>query len=279
MCGDVQTAAASVHRRGSVHLTDAQPAAEGTPNHSMAAAHMDTKRICLWSGPRNVSTALMYSFAQRADTRVVDEPLYAHYLRVSGADHPGRDRILGSQENDGRKVVADVILGPCDRQVLFLKNMAHHLVDLPLDFLGQTTNVLLTRTPLEVLPSLARKLPDPSMSETGYPAQIMLLDHLESLGAGATVVDSKQLMIDPESVLRQLCERLEIKFDREMLHWATGPRPEDGVWADIWYHDVHLTTGFAPYRPKQMPVPDELRPMLRQCEPLYRRITSDAIQA
>ena len=100
--------------------------------------------ICLWSGPRNVSTALMYSFAQRDDTRVVDEPLYAHYLRVTGAPHPGRDEVLAAQDDDAARVIEQVILGPCDRPVLFLKQMAHHLVGVPREFLGRTANAYIS---------------------------------------------------------------------------------------------------------------------------------------
>jgi hypothetical protein len=240
---------------------------------------MDNKRICLWSGPRNVSTALMYSFAQRSDTQIVDEPLYAHYLRVSGADHPGRDRILSSQDSDGRSVMKWMVEGGFGRRVIFFKNMAHHLVDLELDLLRDTLNVILTRTPAEVLPSLARKLPDPGIEETGYPVQVRLLEFLQTIGRPPVVLDARELLKDPESVLTQACARLGIRFEREMLHWTPGPRPEDGVWADIWYHDVHTTTGFAPYRPKTTPFPRELEPLLRDCEPLYERLSERAIAA
>lgn len=243
------------------------------------AIDMPTTRICLWSGPRNVSTALMYSFAQRSDTQVVDEPLYAHYLRVSGAEHPGRDRIIASLDSDGERVVSEVILGAYPRRVVFFKNMAHHLVDIDWGFLEETVNVILTRTPAEVLPSLARKLPDPGIEETGYPVQVRLLDHLDAAGRGPVVVDALELLKGPESVLGQLCQKIGIRFEREMLHWPVGPRPEDGVWADVWYHDVHMTTGFAPYRPKRTPFPGELVPLLRECEPLYARLAERAIRA
>src|SRR5262245_14504199 len=132
-------------------------------------------RLCLWSGPRNVSTALMYSFAQRADTRVLDEPLYAHYLRVSGAAHPGRDDVLRAMEPDGAKVVRDVVLGPSDRPVLFQKHMAHHLVDLDRGFLAKTTNVLLVRDPAEVAVTLAKQLGTPTLRDVGIRAQCELL--------------------------------------------------------------------------------------------------------
>src|SRR5262245_65824563 len=128
-------------------------------------------RLNLWSGPRNVSTALMVSFAQRADARVVDEPLYAHYLRVSGAGHPGRDEVLRAQESDGEKVVRDVVLGPCDRPLLFQKHMAHHLVAIDRAFLRRTVNVLLIRDPAEVVVTLRRQIAKPALRDVGIQAQ------------------------------------------------------------------------------------------------------------
>ena len=120
----------------------------------------------------------MYAFAQRSDTRVIDEPLYAHYLRVSGAEHPGRDDVLGSMDQDGDRVARDVILGPSDRPILFMKQMAHHLVDLDLSFLSDTVNVLLIRDPVEMLPSLVKQLPDPTLTDTGLRRQTELAEQL-----------------------------------------------------------------------------------------------------
>ncbi len=234
-------------------------------------------RICLWSGPRNVSTALMYSFAQRGDTRVIDEPLYAHYLRVSGAAHPGRENVLVQQDSDGEQVIEDVILGPCSKPVLFVKNMAHHLVDVDWTFLSKTTNVILTRDPVDVLPSLARKLGAVSLPDTGYEIQVQLARHLEAVGRQAVVLDARQLQSDPPGVLAQLCDSIGIAYHDSMLHWPAGPRPEDGVWADIWYHDVHMTTGFAPYRPKRTPFAAELLPLLNACRPLYAELLARAL--
>lgn len=230
-------------------------------------------RINLWSGPRNVSTALMYAFAQRADTRVVDEPLYAHYLRVSGADHPGRDEVLAAQENDGETVVREVVLGPCDRPVLFLKQMAHHLVDLDHDFLTQTVNVLLTRDPRGMLPSLAKALGRVTLRDTGLPAQVALVDELVGLGQRPSVVVARELLADPPGVLRALCERVGIPFDPAMLHWTAGARPEDGVWAPHWYANVHRSSGFAPPRPPPAALPTSVETLLPECTRLFERLT------
>ncbi|MDH3743557.1 MAG: sulfotransferase family protein [Acidobacteriota bacterium] len=240
---------------------------------------MDPLRICLWSGPRNVSTALMYSFAERPDTRVVDEPLYAHYLRVSAARHPLREEVLAAYETDGQKAVRGVVLGPCDRPVLFLKQMAHHLVDLDLGFLEQTKNILLIRHPSEVLSSLVRQLPEPQLADTGIAIQCDLLRQLQEMGQEPPVIDSRELLRDPAGVLEQLCARLEIPFMKAMMSWNAGPRREDGLWAPHWYENVHRSTGFMPYRPKTQAFPEKLQPLLEECRPYYDRLFAEAIRA
>lgn len=235
-------------------------------------------RVNLWSGPRNVSTALMYSFAQRADTRVVDEPLYAHYLRVSGADHPGRAEVLARQDADGERVVRDVVLGPCDRPVAFFKQMAHHLVGIDRAFLASCANVILTRDPREMLPSLRENIARPGLADTGYAAQTVLLAELRAIGQDSPVIDAREILLDPRGVLSELCARLGIAFDEAMLSWTPGPRPEDGVWAPHWYASVHRSSGFLPYRPKSDPFPRELEPLLEECRPHYERLRAAAIR-
>lgn len=236
-------------------------------------------RLCLWSGPRNVSTALMYSFAQRPDIRVLDEPLYGHYLRVSGAQHPGRDEVLAAMDTDGARVVREVVLGPCDRPVLFMKHMAHHLVDLDLGFLARTTNVLLIRDPAEVLVSLVHQIPEPELRDTGLPAQTALLAEIERLGQEPLALDARELLLDPKGVLGALCARIGLAFDRRMLSWEPGPRPEDGAWAPHWYDNVHRSTGFAPYRPKGERVPAAIEPLLEASRPLYEELYRHALLA
>lgn len=233
----------------------------------------------MWSGPRNVSTALMYSFAQRSDTRVVDEPLYGHYLRVTGAEHPGADEVMADMSTDADQVIAEVILGPCDRPVLFLKQMAHHLVALDRSFLAQTTNVLLIRDPVQMLPSLAKNLAQPTLRDTGLALQTELYDLLVSLGQAPPILDAKQILLNPRRVLSKLCEQLGLPFEESMLHWQAGPRPEDGIWAKHWYHAVHHSTGFQPYSEKREPMPARLEPLLAECLPHYERLAAHVILA
>jgi hypothetical protein len=239
------------------------------------------KRICVWSGPRNISTALMYSFAQRQDTTVVDEPLYAHYLLNTPARryHPGAGEVLADQENDGEKVVQDVILGDYDTPVVFFKQMTHHLVELDWGFLDKTLNVLLTRDPRDMLPSYVKNVEQPTLKDTGYADLVTLLDYLRDRGQTPPVLESKQVLLNPRRVLARLCDQLEIPFDEAMLSWRTGPRTEDGIWAKYWYHSVHRSTGFQPYRPKTDPFPEQLKPLLHSCMPYYERLAELAITA
>lgn len=240
---------------------------------------MPAVRINLWSGPRNVSTAIMYAFAQRDDTQVVDEPLYGYYLRLSGAQHPGREEVLAAMDNDGERVVREVILGPSDRPVILFKQMAHHLAGLDWSFLAQTQNVLLVRDPADVVRSLRHQIPEPQLGDTGMAMQADLLDHLRGLGQEAPVLDARELLADPRHVLAELCSRLGLEFDEAMLKWQAGRLPEDGVWAPHWYHNIHRSTGFQAYPEKTDPVPTELEPLVRECQPYYDRLLRHAIRA
>jgi hypothetical protein len=240
---------------------------------------MPTKRINVWSGPRNVSTALMYSFAQRSDTCVVDEPLYGHYLRVSGAPHPGADEVMAYMSTDAAQVIKEVILGPCDRPVLFMKQMAHHLVELDRSFLAKTINVLLIRDPVQMLPSLAKNLEEPTLCDTGLALQSELYEQLRGMGQEPPVIDAKQILLDPHHVLSELCAAIGLPFEESMLHWQAGPRPEDGIWAKHWYHAVHQSTGFQPYVEKREPMPVRLQPLLAECLPHYQQLATHIIRA
>jgi hypothetical protein len=241
----------------------------------------DIKRICLWSGPRNISTALMYSFAQRSDCKVFDEPLYAHYLSKTPAReyHPGADEVIATMENDGEKVVHDLILGDFDKPVLFFKHMTHHLHSLDLGFLSETVNVLLTRDPVEMLPSYAVWVEKPTLQDVDYKLHTDLLNHLQSIGQNPPVLDSKQVLLNPKKVLSELCERIDIPFDDAMLSWEAGARPEDGSWAKYWYQSVHQSTGFGKYVQKSEPFPDALKPLLEECMPYYEQLSAIAIKA
>ncbi len=237
-----------------------------------------TSAICLWSGPRNVSTALMYSFAQRDDIRVIDEPLYGHYLRVTGADHPGRDEVIATMNCDGEAVMREIVEQPPGDKRLFLKHMAHHLVDIDHGFLRLTGNIFLIRDPREMLPSLTIQLPNARLFDTGLEQQWRLYSELREAGQAPAILDSRELLLEPAGVLEQLCEHLDLPFDSGMLSWEAGPIPEDGVWAPHWYHNVHKSTGFAPYKAKTG-FPERLEALLAECAPWYEKLYAHAIKS
>ena len=214
----------------------------------------------------------MYSFRERSDTTVVDEPLYAHYLRVTDRDHPGRDQVLNAQNPDGEVVVRDVLWGEYNSDIVFFKQMAHHLVELNEDSLVGFTNILLTRDPRDMLPSLAIQLPDATLADTGLANQVHLLNSIVEHGEKPIVIDSSALLGNPESFLHSLCDRLDIKQDPSMLSWAAGPKPEDGVWAPFWYQNVHSSTGFDRGLPSRRTVPSNLVPVLDEAIGLFDRL-------
>ena len=239
----------------------------------------NTHRINVWSGPRNISTALMYSFAQRSDTRVFDEPLYAHYLKITALDHPGRAETLASMENDGQKVIDNVILGAYDDSVVFFKQMAKHLVELPVGFLRQTRNVLLIRDPKEVLASFGKVIERPDPREVGYERLFGIWTYLKSQGQTPIVLDGNEVRKGPEAVLRKLCTALDLDFDPAMLSWEAGARPEDGTWAKYWYHAVHQSTGFKSYEAKEIELSPYLQAMAKEQEAYFAPLFEEAIKA
>lgn len=235
----------------------------------------------MWSGPRNISTAIMYSFAQRSDTQVVDEPFYAHYLLQSGAEHPGRAKVLESQPKDPSVVMQNLMATATNADVLFIKNMAHHMIEMD-DILDRLFEefipVFLIRDPADMLLSLDKSLPDPSLLDTGYQQLLDLFETAENHNLPLTVLDSKELLEDPEFVLSALCGQVGIPFEESMLSWQPGPIPEDGIWAKHWYHKVHQSTGFNPYKPKYENLPDRLNPLYEHCKSIYDILFAHAIK-
>ncbi len=238
-----------------------------------------TRLINMWSGPRNVSTAMMYSWRERGDTSVWDEPMYGHYLVVTGVDHPGRDEILAHVLTDADEILAEMEFGIVPTPIRFFKNMAHHLIGFDPAVVDRFDNFLLTRDPRDMLPSLAKGLGRaPVMRDTGFDVQVEIVERDLARGRTPIVVDSRTLLDHPQSVLTRLCERLEIPWDPAMLAWDSGPKPEDGIWGPHWYDRLHQTTGFEPYAPKTDPFPEDLEELYAACAPLYRRLTEYAIE-
>ncbi len=233
----------------------------------------------MWSGPRNISTALMYSFRQRTDTTVFDEPHYGHYLKTVEVPHPSDQEVMDSMNCNGNEVTKNIILGNHATPIAFFKNMAHHLVALEPSFLSKVDNILLTRNPHDMLTSLTKNLPNPVLRDTGLKEQGDLLQMILAAGQEPIVLESQEILKNPKSILEQLCTKLAIPFEAAMLSWPQGPKPEDGIWAKHWYHNVHKSTGFAPYAPKNETLPERLEPLLNECLVLYERLSPYALKA
>jgi len=212
--------------------------------------------INLISSPRNVSTALMYSFAQRPDTKVIDEPFYGYYLETVGAEHPGRDEVIASMETDFQSVISDIQDVHEHHEHVFLKNMAHHLYHVSSDFMTDYKNVFFIRHPKELITSFAKVIDHPTMRDIGVKQQAKFFNELKPNGKNLPlVVDSALLIQDPETLLTKLCDVLGIGFMPEMLRWEKGGIVEDGVWAKHWYENAHNSTGFNPPSTKESNLP------------------------
>lgn len=204
-------------------------------------------RIAMWSGPRNLSTAMMYAFASRTDFAVVDEPFYAAYLARTGLDHPMREAILAAQPTDPEAVIR-AILGPVPggRPHVYHKHMTQHMIPgIPRGWMTQVTNVFLIRHPARVAASFSAKYDNPTPADLGFDRQLELYEELCAQGPGPAVIDSADIRRDPETMLKRLCSALNLPWDAAMLSWPEGGHPADGVWAPHWYGAVHASTGFA----------------------------------
>lgn len=235
--------------------------------------------VALWSGPRNISTALMYSFAQRSDTRVFDEPLYGHFLNTyPEAWRPDRVESMRVMNLDGERVVRELFLAESERPVVFTKNIACHISGLNWSFLSRCKNVLLIREPAPVIASYTRNIQQPSMLDLAYEVQREIWNVLNEQGQPPVVIDSKEVLKNPEGMLRVLCHAVGIAFDASMLQWKAGARSEDGPWAKYWYHNVHRSTGFASHEPTKVTVPEHLRELEAQCAEHYNFLVSKSLK-
>jgi hypothetical protein len=256
----------------------------------MASAPGDgVLRLAMWSGPRNVSTAFMRSWGNRDDTVVVDEPFYAHYLQVTGLDHPGREEIIATHESDWRRVAESLVAPqPPHVRVFYQKQMSHHLLPhMGREWLDSVTHAFLVRDPAAMLASLGEKLAEFDLLATGLPQQVEIFEHvLARTGRAPPVLDSADLLLQPEAMLRALCDALGVPFSSRMLSWPAGRRATDGCWAKHWYDRVERSTGFetpAPARETARPVERSMPPAVAEiearCRPLYERLRAHRLRA
>ncbi|KAJ8440114.1 hypothetical protein Cgig2_003439 [Carnegiea gigantea] len=239
----------------------------------------ESEVIHSWSAPRSLSTTLMYSFAQRDDTEVLDEPLYGVFLQETGAERPYREEVLSKMETDGVKVVKEIVYGPGRKKYRFCKHMAKQkLRGLPDDLMKRGKHIILIRNPLDVLPSFDKVVP-PTFHEIGLATLVTIYSELCDLGNPPAVIDASELQRDPEGALRGLCEDLNIPYQPAMLKWEAGRKPIDGIWAPWWYSSVHKSTGFKTERTYPKPFPPSLYGVLEQCLPFYNFLKGHCMQS
>jgi hypothetical protein len=232
-------------------------------------------RIAMWSGPRNISTAMMRAWGNRRDTFVLDEPFYACYLNVTGQRHPGADEVIAAGETDWRKVVAH-LSGPIPKgkQIFFQKHMTHHVLpEVDREWLSTVTNCFLIRHPREVIASYIKKRDDPALEDLGFTQQRDIFDFVRAQANSIPpVVDAKDVLEHPERTLRLLCDAVGVEFSKSMLSWPPGLRNTDGLWAKHWYGEVASSTSFRPYRPRHAEVPAHLGEIYDRCRECYQRL-------
>jgi hypothetical protein len=239
----------------------------------------DPIRIAMWSGPRNISTAMMRAFENRPDTAVIDEPFYGVFLAETGIDHPMREEVLKAEPTDWRLVV-ERLLGPAPggAAVFYQKHMTHHmLAGIGRDWVRSCRNAFLIRPPEPVLASYTQKREAVSLADIGFVQQRELFEReADHLGAPPPVIEAKDVLADPRGTLSALCAALDIPFREQMLSWPAGRRASDGVWGAVWYDAVERSTGFSPPRSEPGPsdLPDHLRPIAEAARPHYERLAA-----
>jgi len=242
-------------------------------------------RIAMWSGPRNISTAMMRAWENRGDCAVSDEPLYAAYLATTGIDHPMREEVIAAGDTDWRGVV-DTLLGtvPGGRPIWYQKHMTHHLLPGMLsqesgrNWIAQLANVLLIRDPREVVASYLKARTTVTPDEIGLPQQVELFDMLSAAGTPVPIIDAGDFLRAPEAHLRALCDLFGIEFTERMLHWPPGPRASDGVWASHWYAHVWESTGFEPAASREIRLSAIGTSVADACMPHYRRLHAQRLR-
>ncbi|NMD06988.1 MAG: HAD family hydrolase [Phyllobacteriaceae bacterium] len=236
--------------------------------------------LAMWSGPRNISTAMMYSFGNRPDCEAWDEPFYGFSLATKGNDHPMRDGIIAAMETDWDKLVSNCTT-PSAKPLLYQKHMTHHMLDgYDRSFIHKLTNAFLIRDPARVLASYAKKWTDVDLRAIGFIEQAEIFDMVaQKLGFAPPVVDAEDVLVDPRGVLARLCTACGIGFDEAMLRWPKGPKPFDGVWAPHWYNAAWQSDCFAAQPDGNLVLPPHLQAIADAAQPFYSALRKYAIKA
>jgi Sulfotransferase domain len=239
-------------------------------------------RLSMWSGPRNISTAMMRAWGNRPDTVVCDEPLYAHYLHATGKAHPGASEVIAAGPTDAAQAIERMRLPiPDGKSIYYYKQMSHHLLPgMDRAWMKSMSHVFLIRDPREVIASYIKHVDTLALEDTGYPQQLEIFQLVRSwTGKPPPVVDARDALENPRAILTRLCEAVNVAFVDEMLSWPPGPRNTDGIWGKYWYKEVYATTSFQPYEAKDRPIPLRLRGLLDACQDYYLRLHEHRLTA
>jgi len=239
-------------------------------------------RLSMWSGPRNISTAMMRAWGNRPDTLVFDEPLYAHYLHVTGKPHPGAAEVIAAGPTDPRQAIERMFSPPPDgKSICYYKQMTHHILpQMDRQWMKSMKHAFLIRDPRQVICSYIKHVADPTLADTGYPQQVEIFQLVRDwTGIVPPVVDARDVLRNPRGILKRLCQSMNVEFTEQMLSWPPGPRDTDGIWAKYWYKEVESTTSFRPYVSKDQPIPRHLHSLLDECQPYYSQLYEHRLTA
>lgn len=242
---------------------------------------MNPIRIAMWSGPRNISTAMMRSWENRSDTMVVDEPLYGPYLFKTHKKHPMHAEIIKDQGAEYDPIISQLTQGNLvkNKAIYYQKHMCHHIIeDMDITWVKHFKNAFLIRNPKSVLASYIKKHNLPTAYDLGYPQQLKIFNYIkENCGYKPVVMEAKDILNNPRKMLAILCKNLSVKFDESMLSWAKGYRESDGIWAPRWYNRVIESTGFSEYKHKEIELNLEQKTIVEDCLPYYEALKDHKI--
>ncbi len=225
----------------------------------------------MWSGPRNLSTALMRSFENREDTKVWDEPFYAYYLKETKKNHPLANEIINKYETDLDKIINSVTKE--NDFIYFQKHMSHHILNkIPINWIKKGVNCFLIRHPKDVLLSYIQKNDLIESNDLGYPAQLRLFNYVKNSNNKILVIDAKDLSTNPEIILKKICKKINISFTKRMLNWPKGRRNSDGIWEKIWYKNVKSSTSFNKILNKEYEIPKKYNQIYNECLEIYDQL-------
>ncbi len=241
----------------------------------MGWENLQQRMIAMWSGPRNISTAMMRAWGNRRDTAVIDEPFYAHYLQQTGCDHPGAQEVIAAYETDWQAVVERLLAGGSGgKPIVYQKHMTHHMLEhIDRSWIQQASNCFLIRDPRRMILSYAKVVPNPTLEQMGLAQQVEIFEYVRAVtGKIPPVIESRDVLLNPAKTLRRLCDRLDLPFDKAMLHWPAGRRTTDGIWGKHWYANVEKSTGFMRYHKDDTQLPQRLQPLLAECQIYYDQL-------